>query len=94
VHLDLATINKTRSSRARVNVLVNLKRDFPKSVRVDIINKAIGDTRTEVIQIRYDYVPKYCEECIMQGHNKEECRIGNIQKGGGKERKLLLVKRL
>jgi len=61
---------------------------------VDILNEAKGDTRTEVIQIRYDYVLKYCEECTMQGHNKEECRIGNIQKGGGKERKLLLGQRL
>ncbi|KAG5584571.1 hypothetical protein H5410_045005 [Solanum commersonii] len=30
----------------------------------------------------YSPYPSYCEKCIMQGHNKEECRIGNIQKGG------------
>ncbi|KAG5576746.1 hypothetical protein H5410_056880 [Solanum commersonii] len=71
------------SLKMRKEVLVNLKCDFPKPVRVNIINETIGEIRTGLIQIRYDYVPKYCEEYIMQGHNKKECRIGNIQKGGG-----------
>ncbi|KAG5604322.1 hypothetical protein H5410_025814 [Solanum commersonii] len=40
---------------------LNIKGEFPKSVRMDIVNEATGKMRTEVIQIRYDYVPKYCE---------------------------------
>ncbi|KAG5595477.1 hypothetical protein H5410_036709 [Solanum commersonii] len=48
---------------------------------MDIVNEATGKMRTEVIQITYDYVPKYGEECIMQGHNKKECRISNNHKG-------------
>uniref|UniRef100_M1DP63 Uncharacterized protein n=1 Tax=Solanum tuberosum TaxID=4113 RepID=M1DP63_SOLTU len=48
---------------------------------MDIVNEANRKMRTEVIQIRYDYVPKYGEECRMHGHNKKECRIGNNHKG-------------
>ncbi|KAH0638023.1 hypothetical protein KY289_037938 [Solanum tuberosum] len=74
VQLDLATINKTRPSCARVKVLVDLKGNFPKSVMIDIINEKTEHMRSEEIQIRYDYVPKYCMECKMQGHEKKECR--------------------
>ncbi|KAG5629064.1 hypothetical protein H5410_000781 [Solanum commersonii] len=24
------------------------------------------------IKIKYDYVPKYCETCMIQGHNEEQ----------------------
>ncbi|KAG5606773.1 hypothetical protein H5410_028265 [Solanum commersonii] len=75
VHLDLATIYKTRPSCARVKVLVDLKAIFPKSVMMDIINEKIGEMRFEEIQIRYDYVPKYCLECNLKGHEKKECQI-------------------
>ncbi|KAH0672430.1 hypothetical protein KY290_024672 [Solanum tuberosum] len=75
VQLDLTTINKTRPSCARVKVLVDLKANFPKSVMMDIVNEKTGEMRSEEIQIRYDYVPKYCLECNMQGHDKKECRL-------------------
>jgi len=28
-----------------------------------------------MIAIKYDYVPKYCFDCKMQGHSNEECRM-------------------
>ncbi|KAG5605646.1 hypothetical protein H5410_027138 [Solanum commersonii] len=62
VQLDLMTINKTKPSYARVKVQVDIKGEFSKSVHMDIVNEATGKMRTEVIQIRYDYVTKDYEE--------------------------------
>ncbi|KAG5620566.1 hypothetical protein H5410_005784 [Solanum commersonii] len=60
IHLDQATINKTRPSCARVKVLVDLKGSFPKCVHMKIENKTTGEIRTNVVDIQYDYVRKYC----------------------------------
>ncbi|XP_019230680.1 PREDICTED: uncharacterized protein LOC109211587 [Nicotiana attenuata] len=72
-YLDLATVNKTRPSCARVKVLVDLLDELPKKVRMDIVDEATGDVRTEWVIIKYDYIPKYCKECKLQGHDMIEC---------------------
>ncbi|KAK4732871.1 hypothetical protein R3W88_025859 [Solanum pinnatisectum] len=77
IQLDQATINKTRPSCARVKVLVDLKETFPKSMHINIEDEDTGEIRTNVVDIRYDYVPKYCGECKMQGHDKHNCRVIN-----------------
>lgn len=74
VQFDLVTINRTRTSCARIKVLVDLKEDFPKSVIMNIVNGTRRESRNEVVHIQYDYVPKYYNECKMQGHDKDECR--------------------
>ncbi|KAH0748309.1 hypothetical protein KY290_027541 [Solanum tuberosum] len=65
IQLDLATINKTRPSCARLKVLVDLKGNLPNSLMMDIINEKTGEVQSEGTQIRSDYVPKYCLECKM-----------------------------
>ncbi|XP_075087644.1 uncharacterized protein LOC142169650 [Nicotiana tabacum] len=72
LHLNLATINKTRPSCARVKVLVDLLTDLPKKVRMDIENKVSGEVKTTWVKIQYDYMPKYCKECRLQGHGMIE----------------------
>nr|XP_009786979.1 PREDICTED: uncharacterized protein LOC104235009 [Nicotiana sylvestris] len=79
IQLDQATINKTRPSCARVKVLVDLKGAFPKVVHMNIENEDTGEIRSNVIEIQYDYVPKYCLECKMQGHDKFNCRVLNAR---------------
>ncbi|KAG5586864.1 hypothetical protein H5410_047298 [Solanum commersonii] len=27
------------------------------------------------VKIKYDYVPKYCQTCMIQGHNEEQCYV-------------------
>ncbi|KAG5586703.1 hypothetical protein H5410_047137 [Solanum commersonii] len=81
VQLDLANINKTRPSCAKVKVLVDLKGEFPKVVLMDIENEVNGEIRTKVIQINYDYVPQYCEECKIQGHGMDNCRFLSSKNG-------------
>ncbi|KAG5599633.1 hypothetical protein H5410_031003 [Solanum commersonii] len=51
--------------------------DLPKKVYKDIENEKTGEKRSQAVHIRYDYIPKYCEECKLQGYNKQECRILN-----------------
>lgn len=68
-HLDMETINKTRPSCARVKIHVDLLADLPKKVRMDIENEATGEVRTEWVKIQYDFMPKYCKECKLQGHD-------------------------
>lgn len=76
IHLDQATIKKTRHSFARVKVLVHCKGKFPNSVSMSIENLEMEETRSDMITIQYDYVPKYCFECKMQGHNIDNCKEG------------------
>ncbi|XP_070017818.1 uncharacterized protein [Nicotiana sylvestris] len=40
---------------------------------MDIVNEPTGEVRTEWVTIRYDYLPKYCKECKLQGHHRIEC---------------------
>ncbi|KAH0743359.1 hypothetical protein KY290_031352 [Solanum tuberosum] len=41
---------------------------------MDILNEVTGEVKKEVAIIKSEYIPKYCNECKMQGHNKDECR--------------------
>lgn len=71
----MATINKTRPSCARVKVQVDLLSNLPKIVRMEIQNEVTGKICTEEIKIQNDYLPKYCQECSLEGHNVDECRL-------------------
>ncbi|KAG5589340.1 hypothetical protein H5410_039854 [Solanum commersonii] len=77
IHLDQATINKTRPSCARVKVLVDLKGTFPNVVQMNIENVENGEIRSKKVVIQYDYVRKYCFECKMHVHNNDNCKMIN-----------------
>ncbi|KAK6778444.1 hypothetical protein RDI58_025162 [Solanum bulbocastanum] len=77
VHLDQARINKTRPSCAHVKVLVDLKGTFPNVVQMNIENVETGEIRSNKVVVQYDYVPKYCFDCKMQGHNNDNCKVIN-----------------
>ncbi|KAH0717073.1 hypothetical protein KY285_013104 [Solanum tuberosum] len=68
LQVDLATQNKTRLSCARVKVEVNLLGEFPKRINLGMRMKT-GEVKERWIHINYDYVPKYCKSCKLQGHN-------------------------
>lgn len=74
LHIDLATINKTRPICARVKVQVDLMFDFSKYVEMEIVNESTKESRFEQVKIHYDMVPLYCKLCKVQGHVDEECR--------------------
>lgn len=63
IQLNLAMINKTSASCTRVKLMVDQHRTFPNSVLMDIEYEIVGVTQTEIIQIKYDHVPKYFNDC-------------------------------
>ncbi|KAG5586096.1 hypothetical protein H5410_046530 [Solanum commersonii] len=79
VQLDLATINKTRPSCARVKVQVDLIENLPEWVEIKVISSGKQSTRIEKIKIQHDLLPKYCRTCKLQGHNEEECRTIHLE---------------
>ncbi|XP_015169512.1 uncharacterized protein [Solanum tuberosum] len=74
LQVDLAMRNQTRPSCARVKVEVDLLSDFPKRINVGM-RKKLGEVCETWIRIKYDYVPKYCKNCKIQGHNEDECFV-------------------
>ncbi|XP_049359160.1 uncharacterized protein LOC125823817 [Solanum verrucosum] len=74
LQVDTATSNKTRPSCARVKVEVDLMGEFLKRVNVGIKKKS-GEIVAKWVTIRYDYLPKYCKNCKLQGHNEKECFV-------------------
>ncbi|KAH0743270.1 hypothetical protein KY290_031263 [Solanum tuberosum] len=44
-------------------------------MQIAIENEATGDIRSEIVLIKYDYLPKYCSGCKMQRHDMEECLL-------------------
>ncbi|WMV24739.1 hypothetical protein MTR67_018124 [Solanum verrucosum] len=74
LQVDLATKNQTRPSCARVKVEVDLLSEFPKRINVGLRRQS-GKICEKWIKIKYDYVPKYCQSCKIQGHNEQQCYI-------------------
>lgn len=79
LHLDMATINKTRPSCARVKILDDLQAYLPKLVKMEIQDEGTGGIREEKVKIQYDYIPKYCSKCKLQGHHEEEYRYLHLK---------------
>ncbi|KAH0689108.1 hypothetical protein KY289_016466 [Solanum tuberosum] len=73
LQVDLATKNQTRPS-CTVKVEVDLLSEFPKRINVGV-RKQSGEIIEKWIRIKYDYVPKYCMNCRIQGHNDQECYV-------------------
>ena len=74
----MATRIQTRPSCARVKVEVDIMKEFPERIKIGMINQS-GEVMEKWIKIRYDYVPKYCKTCMIQGHNEEECYVIHLE---------------
>ncbi|KAG5602307.1 hypothetical protein H5410_033677 [Solanum commersonii] len=68
MQVDMATKNQSRPSCARVKVEVDLLSDFPKRIKIGVRKQSTGEVVEKWIRIKYDYVPKYCTTCKLQGH--------------------------
>lgn len=67
----MATKNKTRPSCARVKVEIDLVAKLPQRVGINQEDDMKGEITFKQVQIHYDYMPKYCKECYLQGHNED-----------------------
>ncbi|KAH0705479.1 hypothetical protein KY289_010555 [Solanum tuberosum] len=75
LQLDLATINKTRPSCARVKVQVDLLAEKPEFVQMQLEDENTLENRVVTVKIQYDSLLAYCKNCKLQGHSEEECRV-------------------
>ncbi|KAK4343227.1 hypothetical protein RND71_036321 [Anisodus tanguticus] len=71
ISIDSATRNKTRPSSARVKVEVDLLKSHPKSVLIQVGEGAEITSTSQ--RIRYDFLPKYCPNCKLQGNDSIGC---------------------
>ncbi|KAH0639363.1 hypothetical protein KY285_035949 [Solanum tuberosum] len=71
LQVDMATRNQTRPSCARVKVEVDLLREFPKRIKIGMRMKT-DEVVEKWVKIKYDYVPKYCQTCMIQGHDEQQ----------------------
>lgn len=74
IHLDMATINKTRPSCVRVKVQVDLAVELPDFVEIEVVNSRTKSAKVQKVKIKYDILPKYCHTYKLQGHEESECR--------------------
>ncbi|KAH0723014.1 hypothetical protein KY290_005682 [Solanum tuberosum] len=72
LQVDMATRNQTRPSCARVKMEVDLLGEFPKRIKIGM-KKTNGEIMEKWVRIKYDYVPKYCKTCMIQGHDEQQC---------------------
>lgn len=75
LQVDTATRNKTRPSCVRVKVEVDLLGKFPKRINIGVRNKVIGEIKEKWIDIKYNYMFKYCKKCKVQGHDENKCYV-------------------
>ncbi|KAF3664464.1 hypothetical protein FXO37_11500 [Capsicum annuum] len=87
IHLDMALVNKTRPSYARVKVQVDLLLDFPKCLEMEIVNSNTKESRIEKVKIKCDFLPKYCNECKLKGLDEMECKVLHPQLNPSQEEK-------
>lgn len=70
-------VNKIRPSCARIKIQLDLFKDFPKCVVMEIVN---SNTRNnELNGCKYKFLPIYCKTCILQGHNEQDCRVLHLE---------------
>ncbi|KAH0705471.1 hypothetical protein KY290_010164 [Solanum tuberosum] len=62
-----------RPSCAKVKIEVDLTAKFPQRVRINEEDDITGDIKHKWIKVQYDYMPKYCKECCLQGHDETNC---------------------
>lgn len=58
----------------KVKVEVDLMGEHPQRVNVRIKKKS-REIVSKWVQIKYDYLPKYCKTCKLEGHNKDDCFV-------------------
>ncbi|KAH0649909.1 hypothetical protein KY284_029821 [Solanum tuberosum] len=86
LQVDREPRNQTRPSCGRVKVEVDLLGEFPKRINI-CMKKTNGEVMEKWVRIKYDYVPKYCKTCMLQGHDEQQCFVEHPELYPKKEKK-------
>ncbi|KAK4732195.1 hypothetical protein R3W88_025183 [Solanum pinnatisectum] len=79
--VDMATKNQTRPSCPRVKIEVDLTATLPQRVKINEEDDNTGQIKSKWIKVQYDYIPKYCTECCLQGHDEHNCWALHLEFG-------------
>ncbi|KAK4380762.1 hypothetical protein RND71_002624 [Anisodus tanguticus] len=71
IAIDADTLKKIRPSCARVKVEADLLKEHPQKYKIKIMNGE--EMETVSYKIHYDFLPKYCSTCMLQGHDLQGC---------------------
>lgn len=75
---NLAMKNQTRRNFDRVKPEVDLLGEFPKRINIRV-KKVFGEIAKKRIDIKYDYMSKYCSNCKLQSHDEQGCYILHLE---------------
>ncbi|XP_059310758.1 uncharacterized protein LOC132062141 [Lycium ferocissimum] len=75
IFMDKATQLRSRPSKARVRVILNLLDKYPDHVRLQSVDKVTGRIIDKFQEVMYDNMPQYCTHCRHQGHDEKNCRL-------------------
>lgn len=75
----MTTINKTKPSCTKVNVLVSLADKLPEEVEIKVISSSGKAVKVKKIKIKYDFLSRYCKNCKLQGHSEVQCRVLHLE---------------
>ncbi|KAG5580310.1 hypothetical protein H5410_050937 [Solanum commersonii] len=73
LYLDSASIQKTKGSKAKVKVQIDLSKERPPHVWMGYKGEELTDGRWQTIE--HEDVHPYCFYCMHQGHMDYECSI-------------------
>ncbi|KAK4713217.1 hypothetical protein R3W88_019124 [Solanum pinnatisectum] len=71
--VDMATKNQARPSCARVKIEVDLTAKLIQKIRSNEEDDNTDEVKSKWVKVQYDYMPKYCKECCLQGDDEHNC---------------------
>lgn len=79
LHLDLASMQKTRGSAAKVNMQVDLTQDRPYHVWLGFADDQDVNGDGQWLKVVYKDLPTYCLHCKHLGYKEYYCTIKKIK---------------
>lgn len=67
IHLDMATLDKTKPSCTWVKVQVDIMVDLSKYMEIKIVNSIMNEVRVEKVKIQYDFSPNIVTDVCYRG---------------------------
>lgn len=80
----MKTKNHTTSRCAKVKIEVDLITKLKQRVRIMEEDDITRDMKFKWVKVQYNYMPKYCRKCCLQGHDEHNCWTIHLELYDGK----------
>ncbi|XP_016457747.1 uncharacterized protein LOC107781541 [Nicotiana tabacum] len=85
LHLDVASMQKTRGSAAKVKMQIDLTKSRPHYVWLGFDEEQDENGDGQWIEVEYEYLPNYCLQCKHLGHSMQQCPTKKKEEEGKKQ---------